>query len=61
MTNDRSIRDRLTGEQRTPDEIREAAYLTHGDVAAKMTRYWLLLTLSAVIATAGVAVSVANA
>ena len=54
MTNDRSIRDRLTGEQRTPDEIREAAYLTHGDVAAKMTRYWLLLTLSAVIATAGV-------
>lgn len=54
MRSDRSIRDRLTEEQRTPDEIREAAFLTHGDVAAKMTRFWLLLTLSAVIATAGV-------
>ncbi|MEZ5062763.1 MAG: DUF389 domain-containing protein [Solirubrobacterales bacterium] len=48
------IRRRLEGELRTPDEIREAAYLLTGDVTAKLTRFWLLLTLSAVIATAGI-------
>ena len=42
------IRRRLEGELRTPDEIREAAYLLTGDVTAKLTRFWLLLTLSAV-------------
>jgi uncharacterized hydrophobic protein (TIGR00271 family) len=49
-----SIARRLTSEGRTPDEIRDAAYLFTGDVGAKQTRYWLLLTLSAGIATAGI-------
>ncbi|MCB0860255.1 MAG: DUF389 domain-containing protein [Solirubrobacterales bacterium] len=39
---------------RTPEEIRDAVYLSHGDVAAKGSRFWLLLVLSAGIATAGV-------
>jgi uncharacterized hydrophobic protein (TIGR00271 family) len=48
------IARRLTSEGRTPEEIRDAAYLSTGDVAAKQTRFWLLLTLSAAIATAGI-------
>jgi uncharacterized hydrophobic protein (TIGR00271 family) len=48
------LRQRLTGEARTPDEIREAVYLSIGDVGAKQSRFWLLLVLSTVIATAGV-------
>jgi uncharacterized hydrophobic protein (TIGR00271 family) len=48
------IRARLTGESRTPDEIRDAVYLFDGDTAAKQSRFWLLLLLSAVIATTGV-------
>jgi uncharacterized hydrophobic protein (TIGR00271 family) len=45
---------RLTGESRTPDESRGAVYLFTGDVAAKQSRFWLLLVLSTVIATTGV-------
>ena len=48
------IRGRLTGESRSPHEIREAVYLFAGDVGAKQSRFWLLLVLSTVIATAGV-------
>jgi uncharacterized hydrophobic protein (TIGR00271 family) len=48
------LRTRLTGESRTPDEIREAVYLFTGDVGAKQSRFWLLLVLSTVIATTGV-------
>ena len=44
----------LTGEARTPDEIRDATYLFTGDVGAKQSRFWLLLILSAIVATAGV-------
>lgn len=43
-----------SGETRSPDEIRDAIYLSTGDVAAKSSRFWLLLVLSAGIATAGV-------
>lgn len=43
-----------SGQARTPDEIRDAVYLSQGDVAAKQSRFWLLLVLSAGIATAGV-------
>jgi uncharacterized hydrophobic protein (TIGR00271 family) len=45
---------RLGGPLRTPDEVREAVYLNSGDAAAKQGRFWLLLILSAVIASAGV-------
>jgi hypothetical protein len=48
------IRGRLTGESRTPHEIREAVYLFTGDAGAKQSRFWLLLVLSTVIATTGV-------
>lgn len=44
----------LTGETRTPEEIRDAVYLFTGDVGAKQSRFWLLLVISTVIATAGV-------
>jgi uncharacterized hydrophobic protein (TIGR00271 family) len=39
------------GALRSPDEVRDAVYL---DTPAKQTRFWLLLALSAVIASAGV-------
>jgi uncharacterized hydrophobic protein (TIGR00271 family) len=45
---------RLTEELRTRDEIREAVFLHTGDVGAKQSRFWLLLGLSAIIATAGI-------
>ena len=45
---------RLAGEARTPEEIRDAVDLFSGDVAAKQSRFWLLLVLSTVVATAGV-------
>jgi uncharacterized hydrophobic protein (TIGR00271 family) len=44
----------LSGEVRTPDEIRDAVYLFGADVRAKQSRFWLLLVLAAVIATTGV-------
>lgn len=49
-----SIRKLIESESRTPDEIREVLYLFTGDKHAKQSRFWLLLVLSAVIATAGV-------
>jgi uncharacterized membrane protein len=45
---------RFTAESRTPDEIRDAVYLFTADAAAKQSRFWLLLVLATVIATAGV-------
>ncbi|WP_051222839.1 DUF389 domain-containing protein [Conexibacter woesei] len=44
----------LTGELRSEDEIRDAVFLFSGDVFAKQSRFWLLLMVSAVIATAGI-------
>ena len=49
-----SLLGRIAGESRTPDEIRDAVYLTTGDSAAKQSRFWLLLVLASGIATAGV-------
>ncbi len=45
---------RLTGESRTPQEIRDAVYLFGDGAAAKQSRFWLLLVLATGIATAGV-------
>jgi uncharacterized hydrophobic protein (TIGR00271 family) len=42
------------GELRTAEEVRDAVYLFSGDAPAKLSRFWLLLALSAVIASAGV-------
>lgn len=49
-----SLGGRLAGEARTTDEIRDAVYLFTGDAVAKQSRFWLLLVLSAAVATAGV-------
>lgn len=49
-----TLSGRLTGEARTPQEIRDAVYLFTGDVGAKQSRFWLLVVLSAVVATAGI-------
>jgi len=48
------LTERLTDQARTPEEIREAVDLFSGDVGAKQSRFWLLLILSTVVATAGV-------
>ncbi len=45
---------RIGGQLRSADEVRDAVYLTTGDTAAKQSRFWLLLIISAVIASAGV-------
>jgi uncharacterized hydrophobic protein (TIGR00341 family) len=45
---------RLGGGRRTLPELRDELFLDVGDVAAKQSRFWILLVLSAVIATAGV-------
>jgi hypothetical protein len=45
---------RIAGSLRTPAEVRDAVYLDSGDTAAKQSRFWLLLVLSSVIASAGV-------
>jgi len=45
---------RIGGPLRAPDEVRDAVYLMTGDTAAKQSRFWLLLALAAVIASAGV-------
>ncbi len=45
---------RISGPLHEPDEVRDAVYLMTGDAAAKQSRFWLLLGLSAVIASAGV-------
>ena len=48
------ITGRLTGEARSAEEIRDAVDLFSGDVGAKQSRFWLLLVLSTIVATAGV-------
>jgi uncharacterized membrane protein len=45
---------RIGGPLRTPEEVRDAVYLMTGDTVAKQSRFWLLLVLAAVIASAGV-------
>ena len=48
-----SVGKLIAGDARTPDEIRDAVYLSVGDVQAKHSRFWLLLLLATGIATAG--------
>ncbi|MGW6036668.1 TIGR00341 family protein [Gordonia terrae] len=44
-----------TNQRRTVDELDDRLDLSSGDVAAKQSAFWLMLVLSSVIATAGVA------
>jgi uncharacterized hydrophobic protein (TIGR00271 family) len=48
------LRGMLAGDLRTHEEICDAVYLFDGDAEAKQGRFWLLLVLSATIATAGI-------
>ncbi len=50
----RKLADYLTEQARTPEEIQEAVDLFSGDLAPKQSRFWLLLVLSTVVASAGV-------
>ncbi len=49
-----SVTQLIAGDARTPDEIRDAVYLSVGDVHAKQSRFWLLLIFATGIATAGI-------
>ncbi len=49
-----SISALIAGDARTPDEMREAVYLSAGDARVKHSRFWLLLALATGIATAGI-------
>jgi uncharacterized hydrophobic protein (TIGR00271 family) len=50
----RNVGQLITGDARTPAEIREAVYLSVGDTSAKQSRFWLLLLIATGIATAGI-------
>jgi len=45
---------RIAGVRRTLPELADELFLDLGDVARKMSRFWVLLGLSATIATAGI-------
>ena len=47
-------RSALAGPHRSLAELQDALFLDLGDVPGKMFRFWVLLVLSAIIATAGV-------
>ncbi len=47
-------RSALAGPRRTLPELQDALFLDLGDVPRKMFRFWVLLVLSAIIATAGI-------
>jgi hypothetical protein len=49
-----TARSALAGPQRTLPELQDALFLDFGDVPGKMFRFWVLLVLSAIIATAGI-------
>src|SRR5215472_4407382 len=49
-----SLLGRVAGIRRTLPELRETLFLDIGDVRAKMSRFWILLMLSAVIAATGI-------
>jgi uncharacterized hydrophobic protein (TIGR00271 family) len=50
----RTLLMRLGGIRRTLPELRDQLFLDIGDVSGKMSRFWILLLLSAAIATAGI-------
>jgi hypothetical protein len=54
VTSASRIAEWLPGEGRTPAEIRDAVYLVGENAGPKQSRFWLLLVLSACIATAGI-------
>ena len=50
----RALPDWVAGVQRTLPELQEGLFLYLGDVRRKLSRFWILLVLAAIIATAGV-------
>lgn len=49
-----ALRRSVERDLRTGPEVRDAVYLSVGDSSAKRSRFWLLLVLAGMIATAGV-------
>jgi uncharacterized hydrophobic protein (TIGR00271 family) len=50
----RALLPRITGVRRTLPELQDELFLDVGEAARKLSRFWILLGLSATIATAGV-------
>ena len=50
----RALLTRIAGARRTLPELQDELFLDMGDAARKLSRFWILLGLSATIATAGI-------
>jgi len=50
----RALLTRIAGARRTLPELRDELFLDEGEAARKLSRFWILLGLSATIATAGI-------
>ncbi len=50
----RALLTRIAGNRRTLPELRDELFLDVGDVPRKLSRFWILLVLAAIIATAGI-------
>lgn len=53
----RALLVRAQGARRTLPELRDELFLDQGEVWRKLSRFWVLLLLSATIATAGILVN----
>ncbi len=50
----RAMLTRIAGTRRTLPELQDELFLDLGDVSRKLSRFWVLLVLAAIIATAGI-------
>ena len=50
----RALPDWVAGVRRTLPELQDGLFLYLGDARRKLSRFWILLALAAIIATAGV-------
>ncbi len=50
----RALLTRIAGTRRTLPELQDELFLDIGDVPRKLSRFWVLLVLAAIIATAGI-------
>jgi hypothetical protein len=46
--------NRVAGVRRTLPELQDGLFLDLGDVPRKLSRFWVLILLSAIIASAGI-------
>ncbi len=50
----RAMLTRIAGTRRTLPELQDELFLDLGDVSRKLSRFWVLLVLATIIATAGI-------